>query len=157
VYVGSSVYNGGQWLSVIDTRTNVATDLRLLFSPSDFAVSPDGGTLYFLVDAGDQSPNFVAFFDPNTGAVVDTITLPTDSRPQSLAVHPSGRVLYVLNSVNYTPSVIELDLNAKTIARTLPVPGDGRLDFVSSCDGDCGADGEVSVDELIGAVTVALG
>ena len=154
-YVVSSVFNQGEWLTIIDTRTDAAAEnLPLPFRPVDVAVSSDGSMLYLLQEDYSTTSQ-VVFMDAASGAVIGTLPLPANSQLESLAVDPTGRALYVV--LGAEPSIIEIDPHTRTIVRTLPLPGSGRIDFVGSCDGDCNGDAIVGVDELVRAVGVALG
>ncbi len=137
-------------LSVIDTTTNtITTTVPVGHSPVSVAVSPNGAFAY------------VANLISDTMSVVDipahevSATVPVAS-PAGVAIAPDGRYAYVSNLGLDTVSVVDTQTHAMVTA--IPVGNMPRgIAIGPGCAGDCNASGDVTIDELILMVSIALG
>ena len=97
-------------------------------NPNDILLSPDGATLYAACGGARGTVEIIALPGKKTKA-----TIPVGHTPQSLALGPGGKHLYVANRFSNTVSVIDLAQNKVILAipairepRTLLVTRDGK-------------------------------
>jgi YVTN family beta-propeller protein len=155
--------------AVIDTIT-VGT------FPFDAAVSPDGHFVY-VVNCGQGcfdgavSGSGISIINTTSNTIASTVPLSPQNDPVSLAITPDGRFAYVANSFADTVTVIDtakaLTNPAEAIITTISVearPFDVAIASLPmcvgghpTCVGDCRVDRQVTVDELLTMVNIALG
>jgi YVTN family beta-propeller protein len=97
------------YISVIDTVTNIVTTVPVGGVPVGIAVSPEGTKVYVTVVYGNEStarstPGNISVIDTATNEVVDSV--PVGIGPLSVAVTPDGKKIYVVNAGG-TVSVID--------------------------------------------------
>jgi DNA-binding beta-propeller fold protein YncE len=152
-------------VSIIDTTSaRVVSQLRVgdfLTPPNRLALTPDGARLFILTDV-------VLAIDTATNAVVG---VPPIVNPNGIAVTPDGSRVYVTSVCGDPPcSTPEGFLSWFTpfenpfdsrIDGVVPIPGKSVGAVVVAplpvCAGDCNGDGQVTVDEILTLVTIALG
>lgn len=147
--------------------------------PAAVAVTPDGRFAYVAncgesCLSGDEpsSVSTVSVIDTATNTLAATITLPPTSGPTGVAITPDGALAYVPEGWSNSVAVID---TAKAVAdsahavitniavagprpegitiASLPMCVDGH----PTCVGDCGVDRQVTVDEILTMVNIALG
>jgi len=115
------------------------------------------------------TPSDVTVIDANDGSIVDTIPV-AGTFLHGLAITPDGAKGYVADAE--TNSVAVIDANTNTVSRRVivgdwptqvaigpanpPFSPAPRRTPTPACTGDCNRDGTVTVDELTGAVRIAL-
>lgn len=146
----------GDSVSFIDLdRGREAARVAVGRAPHELAVSPDGRTVL----VGEYGPEddhgrTVAILDLATASLVGRIDVGPDSRPHSIAFLPGGdRAVVTLQDQD---TLALLDLESRTVARTLPTGGreshmvrlspDGRRAYVTSRLGE----GTLSILDLEG-------
>ncbi|MGD0948927.1 MAG: YncE family protein [Candidatus Binatia bacterium] len=117
-------------------------------APVFVAVTPDGRFAYVTVLSVLQ--NYVAVVDTATKAMIKQIGLPP-FRPLQIAIGPAESSTAVC--VAFTPNLTPTPTPTATAA--LPTPTSNPTP--SSCTGDCDGSGEVTVNEIIILVNIALG
>jgi DNA-binding beta-propeller fold protein YncE len=106
---------GDQSISVVDIPTGVVADVfPVTGDPVPLQVSADGSTLFVATDA-----HRLYCLDVTTGAVVDTLDLPSTSH--FIEFNAGRDRLYVATRVAGT--VIEVDPTRMTVLRTFPIGG----------------------------------
>lgn len=121
-------------VSVIDTVTRQRlAEIAVGTSPRCVAIAPDGRL--WITNAVSATLSIV---DPASLAVVNTLALPSGSRPFGLAFNPDGSAAYV--SLEDKGQLLKLDpLNGSVLAtletgphvRHLSIPGDGKRVYLS--------------------------
>lgn len=113
--------------SVVDTGSDaVIGDFETDFYAEDLVFNATGTRLYvtdrfhnqvhaFRIDAG---PSFTAL-----GTIATGTTDLDRSHPRDLDLSADGKTLYVANTLGHTLAVINVDADANTLVRTLPVGG----------------------------------
>jgi 6-phosphogluconolactonase (cycloisomerase 2 family) len=79
--------------------------------PFSVTLDPTGQFLYEASSAGANNPGFVSMFKVNAGnGVLTTIAAPvaTGNGPEAVAVHPSGKFVYVANSFSNNISMYDI-------------------------------------------------
>ena len=133
---GSDVTSAG--ISIINTATNSltvtipTTDVAPGFHPTNLKVNPDDDTV-FMVGPVD-GPSFLGFgltyltLDTATRAV-DAYTLPTPAKPigliKGIAFNEDGSRLYIGGATFNSALVAEIDTEAQTILRIIPLATGG--------------------------------
>jgi YVTN family beta-propeller protein len=157
VYATKTAYPARTSVAAIETATNTVMGEIPVDNTGDMAIAPDGARLYVVSYPNDAPPQV---------SVIDTATLqpagavpfqPSDS-PAGVAVHPSGSPIYVTyRSEDGQSYLAEVDAATNAITDAIPIPYAGSLTLVNGCAGDCNANGQVTVSEIITSVNVALG
>lgn len=149
-------------VSVIDRRRQHA--VRLLDSgpePSGLAITPDGKTLYVANYGSYNSPRSAVSVVDVTGALPRQ-TIVVGSGPRDVAISLDGTRAYVAEE--FTDQVSIIDTATREVVGHVPV-GESPVAITiaramtvdSVCHGDCNADGQVTIDELMLAVSISLG
>jgi len=128
------------------------------------ALRPGSNLLYA------TTPSDLTVVDANDGSIVDTIPVSDVSSAQSLAITPDGAKVYVADA--QANSVVVVDANTNTVSRRVtvgdwpihvaigpanpPFPPPPTTSPIPRCPGDCNRDGTVTIDEVMGAVRIAL-
>ena len=156
------------------SENRVVDSINTLELPSAIAVSPDGTRLYATLPCH-RNPHCtdgqVAIFDTATHDRLDTLFVP--SEPYFLVLTTDGRTAWVSDP---DAGVYAIDTTAKIAGPALAIPFARGMTIGSlvecaegqptptptetttpHCPGDCNMDGEVSIDELMHGVLVALG
>jgi YVTN family beta-propeller protein len=145
-------------------------------NPAGVAITPDGRWAYVTNSQGLRGTL------PTTGdvSVIDTKddavdTVQVGNNPFGVAITPDGRFAYVANSQGVAGSdapavpgdVSVIDTGTHAVLKTIPVGNNPVGIAISSlpmcvdghptCVGDCGVDREVTVDEILTLVNIALG
>ncbi len=159
-------------ISVIDLGTNSVTGtIGLSLRPSSVAITPDGRSAY-LTSSGSFSTTII---QTQTGAT--RASIPVGTEPSAIAMVQSSPFTYVTNFGSDTVSVIARNHRNDVIA-TIPV---GHRPFAaaigargpcvaptplatasptpsgSGCACDCNGDDQVTVDEILTCINIALG
>jgi YVTN family beta-propeller protein len=149
-------------ISVIDRKRQ--RGIRLLASgrePRGLAITPDGQTLYVANYGSYNYPrSAVSVVDASGALPLETIVV--GSGPRDVAMSLDGSRAYVAEEFTDRVSIIDTATHAVvghisvgespvavTVARAMRVQ--------PVCHGDCNADGQVSIDELLQAVGISLG
>ncbi len=146
----------GDTVSFIDLDTGrEAARVEVGRAPHELAVSPDGRTV-LVGEYGPESDHgrTVAILDLASATVVGRIDVGPDSRPHSIAFLPDGsRAVVTLQNLD---TLAVLDLQSRTVARTIPTGGreshmvrlspDARRAYVTSRLGE----GTLSIIDLEG-------
>lgn len=146
--------------------------------PYGVAVTPDGRFAYvancgeFCLSDEPSSVSTVSVIDTATNTVAATVPLPPTSGPTGVAITPDGKFAYVPNGWSNSVAVIDTakavtDPTHAVIANVIvagprpegiaiaPLPM--CINGHPTCVGDCGVDRQVTVDELLTMVNIALG
>jgi YVTN family beta-propeller protein len=130
-------------------------------SPSDIAISPDGGTVYLAGCKPICTPGFVQLYETATQRF--TTQIQVDGNPYRIAVSPNGTRAYTANLTG--PSVSVVDLAAKSVIATVAVPvqptgvtvsRDGNTVWVASQTGGALTAIDASTNQVRGSVPIAL-
>lgn len=120
---------GSQGVVVVATSTN--TILKTI--PMDYAgspvITPDGNRAYVSIDGNYGSLSQIKVINTSTHSVIKTIQLPLSTAPLGVAMHPTGRRLYVAGWVAGNVTVVDTDSKSATYHRviaTIPVSGSAR-------------------------------
>jgi YVTN family beta-propeller protein len=144
--------------------------------PWEVAVTP-GGRFAYVANCGNgcfdtaATGSSVMVIDTALNTVVNTMPVADGNNPWNVAITPDGRFAYVTNGFSNTVSVIDtataLTDPAHAVTTTVPVgPRPFGIAIASlpmcvdghpTCVGDCGVDRQVTVDELLTMVNIALG
>ncbi|MFI5364609.1 MAG: hypothetical protein ACHQ4J_03200 [Candidatus Binatia bacterium] len=165
-------------ISVIDLTTNTLTGtIGLSLKPNGIAITPDSRFAYLTSDGSFS----VSIIDTMTNAVIASV--PVGTHPTAVAMGQGTPFTYVTNFDSDTVSVIARD-KANAVVATIPVGhgpfalGVGRYELCAAstptgtvspvtasptptpptlaCVGDCNSNGQVTVDELLAMVNIAL-
>ncbi len=157
VYVTKHVYPARTSVAMIETATNTVMGEIPVDNTGDMAIAPDGARLYVVSSPNDAAPQ-VSVIDTATLQAVGAILLQPSDNPGGVAVHPSGSTVYVTyRSEDGQSYLAEVDAATNAITEAIPIPYNGSVTLVNGCAGDCDADGQVTVNEIIASVDVALG
>lgn len=121
---------------VYDSESGARTDSMSAAVPAPHHIefSPDH-TYFYVVSR--SSPGWVAKFNHETGALIDTVELPGAVFPTAIAVSLNGGVGYVADFTAKTTSghVVKLNLNAMSVISNTIQSGSGTHDVKISNDG----------------------
>jgi YVTN family beta-propeller protein len=107
--------DGSTLVSVIDTATDsVVRAIEVGKSPHGAVLSPDNK--YLLVAVNGESK--VVFVDTAAQMVVSTIPI---GKPHTIAVRPDGKIAYVSSQEPGRFSLVEIDLIAREVLRSIPI------------------------------------
>jgi YVTN family beta-propeller protein len=144
-------------VAVIDTGTNTVTDEIAIANPGDMAVAPDGTRLY-VVNYPSEGGSQVSVIDTATLQAVGAVVFQPSDSAAGIAIHPSGRTIYVTYRSDAGEShLAEVEAATNAITDSILIPYAGGVALVNGCAGDCDANGQVTVAEIITSVNVALG
>jgi YVTN family beta-propeller protein len=141
-------------LFVVDTASNaIVADVPAGAAPGAIALSPDGSVAY----VGSRNDSLFVL-DTATRKIIDTI-YPVPG-PSALVLAPGGSFAYVADISSDTVTVV--NLLTRTPVAAVPVgqrPSAIALALppLTFCVGDCGQEREVTVDELLRGIRIALG
>lgn len=116
-------------LSAIDTGTGTVSTIPLNGTSAAVAVSPDGATVYALVDPPTGDLELVAI-SAGTGTVADTIDLPGIGST-NFVLSPDGSTAYIVDDAATRPrtSIAVVDLATGAITRNFAVTVNGSQLF----------------------------
>ncbi|MCM2272051.1 MAG: YncE family protein [candidate division Zixibacteria bacterium] len=121
---------------VFDSKTGAQTDSMgsLVPKPHHIEFSPDH-TYFYVV--GRNSPGRIAKFEHETGALVDSVTIPGDVVPTSIAVSLNGTVGWVADftAAPNAGNLIKLNLNTMDMLSNTLQSGSGTHDVKVTNDG----------------------
>jgi YVTN family beta-propeller protein len=139
IYVASFT-NGPGLVSIIDSQSNTVTDtISVGGILGSIAITPDGSALYLINNGSSTIPTSVVVISTTNKTVTATIQV---SSPGDLAVSPSGKYIYVTDSVNKAISIIETAtntlqqdaINTRDFDENIAVSPDGKSAYVSTAD-----------------------
>ena len=146
--------------------------------PYAIALTPDGRFAYvancgeFCLSDEPSSVSTVSVIDTATNTVAATVPLPPTSGPTGVAITPDGKFAYVPNGWSNSVAVIDTTKAVAdpghAVVATIPVAGPRPegiaiaslpmcVDGHPTCVGDCGVDRQVTVNEIITMMNIALG
>jgi YVTN family beta-propeller protein len=156
LYVIKTSFSGPGSVTVISTTTDQPVAHLPLDNPTALAVAPDGRRLY-VVNSPGGTGGVVSVIDTASMESIGTITLPGADSPFGLAVHPNGRTVYLTHRNATGEYLAAVDAGTYAVVDDIPVPYAGSIGIVSTCPGDCDGDGQITGNEIIRTVGIALG
>jgi YVTN family beta-propeller protein len=164
-------------VSKIDTKNDAVVDtIPVGNNPAWVAITPDGRWVYVTNSQGPRTSPVagdVSVIDTTNDKVIDTIQVA--NLPIGVAITPDGRFAYVANNRGVSGSsdrvvpgnVSVIDTGTHAVVATIPIGNNPVgiaistlpmcVDGHPTCVGDCGIDRQVTVDEILMMVNVALG
>lgn len=170
---------------VIDTATNSVIDsFPTYYPPTNIVLAADGSHLYGINCCSGGEPQYLVAIDTNINAVAGTfpLSLPSGVRGDRVFLMPDGRSALI---ASYPGALYLMALETGEIGRSIPLassPADVVVAWVPNpgpptsptpkptrtpeptstpcalaCAGDCQLDGQVTVDEVVFIMNVALG
>jgi YVTN family beta-propeller protein len=137
IYVASFTTTGGL-VTIIDSQSNTVTDTIPVAGSADFlAITPDGSNLYVGNTGGLNVPTSVYVISTASRTVTATIQL---SAPDSLAMSPSGKEVYITDPDHKAVSIIETATNTLIpdairiggVSEQIAVAPNGKSAYVST-------------------------
>ena len=155
--------------AMVDTIPVGRVPIDVAITPEDFGYVANCGE--HCLSSDPSSVSTVMVIDIATNTVASTITLPPTSAPASVGITPDGAFAYVTNAGADTVAALDtgkaLTDPEHAVIATIPVgPRPWAVAIASlpmcigghpTCVGDCGVDRQVTVDELLAMVNIALG
>ena len=161
-----------------DPSHAVSATIQVGSFPYAVALTPDGRFAYapncgeFCLSDEPSSVSTVSVIDTATNTVAATVPLPPTSSPTGVAITPDGKFAYVPNGWSNSVAVIDTTKAVAdpghAVVATIPVAGPRPetiaisplpmcVDGHPTCVGDCGVDRQVTVNEIITMMNIALG
>ena len=135
--------DGSSEVTVVDVATDrVSKKIEVGKTPHGLAMAPNGKILLVGVYGEDK----VAFVDTSTHSVVATVPVP---KPHTIAIRPDGKLAYVASQEPGKFALVVVDLDARSVARTLPLEKTPR-------DLEFGHDGRALYVTMAGVNAVAV-